>query len=165
MASAKPSVPPSRIPEGYRAIPIHRTDEAPLRVCVLVRQTPDPVAGHFVLLRDLHDALVYLGCVTDAGGGLREWVELWVQNVDGLETSLPSYRETFSNFSLDTRWAKVAEAFRELSPESCLQTGWETKHPLPTFLNLSKSAPVHPSGANGGGAWELCQKDELLQAA
>ena len=57
-----------RLPAGYLAVPIHDPGEAPLRLCVLVRQTPDPVAGHFVLLRDLHDALVYLGCVADAAG-------------------------------------------------------------------------------------------------
>jgi len=164
MALAEKNQTPNRLPQGYLAIPVHETGEAPLRLCVLVRQTPDPVAGHFVLLRDLHDAVVYLGCLTDAGGSVREWVELWIQNVDGLEASLPTYRETFSNHSLDLRWAKTAESFRDLSPDSALQTGWESRHPLPTFLDLSKTTPVHPSG-NDGSRWELCQKDDLLQAA
>ena len=78
----------SRVPEGYLAIPIHAVSSTtPLRVCVLVRRVPDPVAGHFVLLRDLPEAMVYLGCIADAGNRLREWIELWVQNVDGLEAS------------------------------------------------------------------------------
>lgn len=157
--------PLNQLPAGYLAIPIHETGEAPLRLCVLARQTPDPVAGHFVLLRDLHDALVYLGCVVDAGGGLREWIELWVQNVDGLEASLPAYRETFSNHSLDARWTKTAEALRELSPGGSLLTGWEARHPLPTFLDLSKAAAAHPSGGPSEGRWELCQNNDLLQAA
>src|SRR5438552_4957309 len=121
----------NKVPTGYSAIPIHETGEAPLRLAVLVRQTPDPVAGHFVLLRDLHDALVYLGCVLDANEGIREWVELWVQNVDGLESSLPAYREAFSNHSLDARWVKTAEAFCALGSETCLQTGWDARHPAP----------------------------------
>src|SRR6266851_756883 len=154
MASAKPSAPPSRIPEGYRAIPIHRTDEAPLRVCVLVRQTPDPVAGQFILLRDLHDALVYLGCVTDAAGRVREWIELWVQNVDGLEASLPAYREAFSNHFLDERWRKNADGLRDLNPAGLLVTGWESSHPLPTFLDLAQGGPVHPGEEKTGGRWE-----------
>src|SRR5437899_683449 len=165
MASAKPSVPPSRIPEGYRAIPIHRTDEAPLRVCVLVRQTPDPVAGHFILLRDLHDALVYLGCVTDAAGRVREWIELWVQNVDGLEASLPAYREAFSNHFLDERWRKNADGLRDLNPAGLLVTGWESSHPLPTFLDLAHGGPVHPGEEKTGGRWAVCRDDALLQAA
>ena len=82
-----------RIPEGFVPIPIHESPLAtPLRLCALVRRVPDPVAGAFILLRDLADAMVYLGCVTDAEGRLREWVELWVQNVDGLESSLPALR-------------------------------------------------------------------------
>ena len=94
MANASDS--PTGIPQGYTAVPIQDAVDAPLRLCVLARQTPDPVAGIFVLLRDLHDSLVYLGCVTDAGGRVREWLELWVQNVDGLEASLPAHREAFS---------------------------------------------------------------------
>jgi hypothetical protein len=163
MAFTQPPRQTNQLPAGYLAIPIHDPGESPLRLCVLVRQTPDPAAGHFVVLRDLHDALVYLGCVVDAGGQLREWVEIAVQNVDGLEASLPAYREAFSNHTLDQRWSKTAEAARELNPEQALRTGWELKHPLPTFLDIATQAPVHPTG--NGGAWELCQKDELLTAA
>jgi hypothetical protein len=103
--------------------------------------------------------------VTDAGGAVREWIELWVQSVDGLEASLPAQRETFCNHALDARWAKNAEQLRALSPESLLETGWETKHPLPSFIDLGRGAPVHPGNAQNGGRWELCQADELLQAA
>jgi hypothetical protein len=155
-----------RLPDGYRAIPVNECDAgAPLRLCVLVRQTPDPVAGHFVMLRDLHDAVVYLGCVLDAGGTVQEWIELWVQSVDGLEASLPAQRETFSNHALDVRWTKNAQQMRELNAESLLETGWESKHPLPAFLDLARSVPVHPGSAQNGGHWELCQGDELLQGA
>ena len=147
-------------------MPVHAVgDEVPLRVCVLVRQTPDPVAGHFVLLRDLHDGLVYLGCVTDAGGRAREWIELWVQNVDGLESSLPAYREAFSNHTLDERWRQNAEGFKLLDPANLVQTGWESRHPLPTFLDLSQAGPVHPGEGDPAGGWELCQDDALLKAA
>src|SRR5690348_12113211 len=90
------------IPEGYAAIPIQESEmTSAVRLCVLTRQTPDPAAGHLILLRDLPDAMVYLGCLTDAKGRLREWVEIWVQNVDGLDASLPALRESFSNRSLD----------------------------------------------------------------
>ena len=137
------------IPEGYSAIPIQESElGASVRLCVMVRQTPDPVAGHLVLLRDLPDAMVYLGCLIDAGGRLREWAELWVQNVDGLESSLPERRESFSNHSLDQRWASTAKSFSKLNPAGFIQTGWETKHPLPTFLDLSRQQPVHPGSAD-----------------
>src|SRR2546429_2104145 len=113
METATASGTSTGVPADYQAIPISQTDAgAPLRICVLVRQTPDPVAGHLVILRDLHDARVYLGCIADADGRVREWLELWVQNLDGLAASLPAYREAFSNFSLDARWTQQAQAFR-----------------------------------------------------
>jgi len=154
------------IPDGYLAVPISQADAgAPLRLCALVRRTPDPTAGSFVLLRDLHDGRVYLGCVVDAAGRVREWVELWVQNVDGLETGLPAYRETFSNSTLDARWSKHAEAFRDLDPENFIQTGLESTHPLPSYLDISGPQPVHPGSQDAGGRWELCCSDELLRKA
>ena len=154
----------SRVPEGYLAIPIHAVSSTtPLRVCVLVRRVPDPVAGHFVLLRDLPEAMVYLGCIADAGNRLREWIELWVQNVDGLEASLPAVREAFSNRTLDARWMQQAETLAALDPAGALHTGWETKHPLPCFLDLAQAAAIHPGDAVGG--WELCQDDAALLAA
>jgi len=156
----------SGIPEGYLAIPVNAADQgAALRLCVLVRETPDPAAGHLVLLRDLHDAAVYLGCVVDACGRPREWIELWVQNVEGLEASLPSFRETFSNHALDARWRAQAAALAELEPGRVVSTGWETAHPRPSFLDLLKAQPVHPGADTPDGAWELCQDDERLRQA
>ena len=154
----------SRVPEGFLAIPIHAlTPAAPLRLCVLVRRTPDPVAGHFVLLRDLPEAMVYLGCIADADNRLREWIELWVQNVDGLDASLPAFREAFSNRTLDQRWAQQVETLTALDPAGALHTGWEEKHPQPCFLDLAQAGAVHPSDATG--AWELCQNDAALEGA
>src|SRR3954469_5081226 len=107
------------IPDGYSAIPIQEADlSATFRLCVLARQTPDPAAGHLVLLRDVADAMVYLGCVTDAGGRVHQWAEIWVQNVDGLQSSLPTMVESFSNRSLDERWSKMARTFSALNPKS-----------------------------------------------
>jgi hypothetical protein len=136
---------------------------AAVRLCVLARQTPDPTAGHLVLLRDLPDAMVYLGCLTDAGGRLREWAELWVQNVDGLDSSVPALRESFSNHSMDQRWANTAKNFCALNPDGFIQTGWETKHALPTFLDLSRQQPVHPGAPDN--RWELCRDHTALETA
>src|SRR5882757_1269745 len=94
----------TEVPEGFLAIPLHDSDiGASIRLCVLARKVADPAVGHLVLLRDFPDASVYLGCLTDAGGRLREWIEIWVQNVDGLASSLPALSESFSNHSVDKR--------------------------------------------------------------
>src|SRR5258707_58797 len=164
MPNTSPSGNQTGIPEGYLAIPMQESElGASIRLCVLARPPPDPVAGHLVLLRDLPDAMVYLGCLLDAGGRLREWTELWVQNVDGLESSLPALRESFSNHSLDQRWATTAKSFAALNPCGFIQTSWETRHHLPTFRDLSRQQPVHPG--SGDNRWQLCQDDQALQSA
>jgi len=164
MPNTSPTGSHNGIPEGYVAIPIQEVElGAAVRLCVLVRQTPDPVAGHLVLLRDLPDAMVYLGCLADALGSVREWTELWIQNVDGLESSLPALREGFSNHTLDQRWAGYAKGFLSLNPRGVIRSGWETKHPLPAFLDIGRQEPVHPGPADN--RWQLCQDDQALQAA
>jgi hypothetical protein len=155
-----------RLPPELRAIPIHPADEThPLRLCVLARIAWHPIAGPFFELRRLHDARVYLGCVSDVGGRVREWVEVWVQTIDGLDTSLAAHRQDFSNYFLDARWVRQCEAVRAWSPESFIETGWETRPPPPTLFDSSKLAITPPRSPEGGGNWALCQDDALLEEA
>ncbi|HZR18105.1 MAG TPA: hypothetical protein VFE51_12490 [Verrucomicrobiae bacterium] len=163
MPTATSATPSTGVPEGYCAIPIQESElGATIRLCALAKLAPDP-AGPLILLRDLPDAMVYLGCLTDAEGHLREWAEIWVQNVDGLESSLPAVHESFSNKGLDDRWAGMARSFAALNPGNVLRTGWESRHPLPTWLDTTKGFPVHPT--IGDQHWELCQDDAALRAA
>lgn len=166
MDSAKFTRAKRSLPEGCRAIPIHPANaETPVRLCVLVRSNPDPTQGHFYVIRDLPDARVYLGCVTDVGGEVREWLELWVQDVDGLAGSLSAYRDNLNNFFLDQRWTLQCQVLGDLRPESIVETGWEFAHPLPTFIEPSAGVVIHPQDAAKGAFWELCRDDALLQAA
>jgi hypothetical protein len=153
------------IPEGFLALPVTRQDRGScLRLCVLVRSIADPATGAFLVLRDMHDAVVYLGCFVDAGGRARQWTELWVQNVDGLHGSLPSYHESFSNYALDQRWRKQAESLKELAPDRFVDTGWEQSHPLPSFLDLVLAESVNPGSDTPEGPWVLCSNDSVLRA-
>lgn len=155
----------SSIPDGYTAVPIHDPGTAPVRLCLLVQRRPDPATGPLVLLRDLPDARVYLGCLTDTGGRVLDWLELWVQNLDGLAGSLSAVRENLSNIVLDERWTRQAAVFRELNPEGFLETGWEKRHPSPIFLDAAAQRLLHPSAADATGGWALCRDDAALQAA
>ena len=79
----------------YRAVPLYRRDKtAPLRLCVVVQDNAEAVGGPFILLRDLADASVYLGCIIDAGLTVREWIEIWVQNLENFSASFPAYRQS-----------------------------------------------------------------------
>jgi hypothetical protein len=150
---------------GYRIVPLHNGDEgAAIRICLVVQQSPDAVAGPFVLLRDLADASVYLGCLVDAAGAVREWLEIWVQNVAHFESSFPAARAVASNRVLDENWSRRARAFQELEPESFLATGWETRHPEPIFFHANLSGPVPPIDQATGRRWQLVRDDAGLKA-
>lgn len=149
-----------RLPAGFRIVPIHRVAPGtPIHLGVVVRNTPDPVQDQFVILREHVDATVHLGAVVDAGGQVREWIELWVQNIDGLDRSLPAAREAFSNTALDDRWAEAAQALAAGDPAGALMTGFENHHPEPCHLDLSAGVAAFPEG------WALCTDDAPLSAA
>jgi hypothetical protein len=163
---------PAALPPGYAAVPLfpdHRG--APLQLCALVRKDPDPVAGHFVVLRTLLDAVLYLGCLADAGGALHGYVEIWVQSLAGLAGSPAAAREALSNRTLDDRWARLFKAFDALStpqapsPASGLvRTGFETAAPRPLFYDPAKGEFTQPVDAFSNAPWALCTDDARLAA-
>jgi hypothetical protein len=154
------------LPEGYVPIPLNAGQlHAPIRLCAVVRQQPDPVGGHLVVLRDAADARVYLGCLVDAGGRVHQWAEVWVQSLDTIHNTLAAWRESLSNAALDTRWQRQFQAFAAADPTLLFRTGWETRHPLPLWFDPAKREPVHPHDAQGGEAWRLCTDDAALSAA
>ncbi len=152
---------PLLVPEGYVAIPLSAEQAgSPLRLCAVVKQQPDPVAGHLVLLRDLLDAKVYMGCVVDALGRLQQWVEIRVQTVDAVGGMGNVGRESVTNKAMDDRWKRVVDSYARLEPAAVIHTGWETRHPLPILLDLGRLAPVNPQ--EDGQPWTLCQDDQIL---
>src|ERR1700690_1769600 len=126
---------PTALPQGYLPVallPDHAA--APLRISIIVRKDPDPVAGSFIVLRTLLDAVVYLGCIADAGGKLHGYVEIWVQSLAGLADSPAAAREALSNRSLDERWTRLYKAYDALDEKpasSLFCTGYESVHPGP----------------------------------
>jgi len=151
------------LPDGYFAVPVSAQQAAAsLRICAVVKRDADPVAGRLVLLRDLLDSHVLLGCIVDAGAEVHQWVELWIQSPDALGDTIAICREALSNAVLDDRWRRHLRAVEELEPGAIMRAGWETAHPLPTFLDMAKLEPVHPTDSDTGGHWRLCEDDALL---
>lgn len=152
------------IPVEYAAVPISADQAgAALSICALVRRQPEPAAGRLVVLRDLIDGRVLLGCLLDAGGVVQDWLELWIQDAQGLSETAPAFRETLTNAVLDTRWRKGFAAMSQADPASIIRTGAEELNPLPTYIDALSMSPVHPTEAQSGGTWELCGDDSLLK--
>lgn len=152
------------LPEGYTAIPVSiQQQTTPLKVSVVVRKEPDPVSGHLVVLRDTIDARAFLGIVSDTQTRVHQWVEVWVQDLEGLTKVAPACVQSLSNEVLDRRWESQVKSLEQLEQPSLIKTGWETQHPLPTFFDLNTLEPVHPKDSDDGYEWTLCQDDRLLK--
>lgn len=178
MPSADPILSaPSALPAGYQPVPLFPDHaSSPLRISLLTRKDPDPVAGHFVILRTLLDAVVYLGCITDAGtvasgggssvgGRLHGYIEIWVQSLAGLSDSPAAAREALSNRVLDDRWARLFKAYAALDAKAVstlYRTGFEITHPHPLFYDPEKCEILQPIDAFSNTAWSLCTDDALL---
>ncbi|MBM4108293.1 MAG: hypothetical protein FJ255_05700 [Phycisphaerae bacterium] len=121
-------------PEGYRLAPIERGGA--VRLCVVLNGN-EPVA-----LREGLDARVYLACIADAAGRVQRWLELWVQEVDGVARAPSAYRDKLDNAALDQRWSARADALAEFVPGGLVRTGFETHHPPALFLDPATLAPV-----------------------
>ncbi|MCI0674726.1 MAG: hypothetical protein L0Y42_03000 [Phycisphaerales bacterium] len=156
--------PPLEIPDGYVAIPINSEDlsSAPVRLSVLVRIAPDDLGGRLVVLRETLDAQVFLGCILDAASQAVKWVEVWVQNPDGVIGSAAACREALSNAALDRRWEQFFRALSAHDRSAVVTTGWESAHPAPVVLDVGRKCAVKLMDQESGGHWELCQDDQLL---
>ena len=156
----------SELPEGFSAVAISAgQSSSPLKICILVRQIAAGAGGHFQLLRDTLDGLIYLGCVADAAGRVKQWLELWVQDGSGLPSALPTAREAVSNLILDERWRLQVQALAAMDSAALLMTGWETINPLPTFIDLKTLQPMHPTDPQSGEVLELCRDEKVLAEA
>jgi hypothetical protein len=158
---------PLGTPAGYLLAPLQPSGEGtPLKICVLVKSATSPattpVAGPFVLLREVPGSRVYLGAVCDAGARIQEWVEIQVQSHDVKDMAFASYQEQLSNHVFDQRWRAECAAAREALPDRVIETDLEHHHPGPLLvLPPSPEAPT-PLAVTEPLPWKLCTDDALL---
>src|ERR1700742_5232929 len=87
---------------AYHCVPVSAAEAgANFRLCVAIRDEADPATGHLFVLQQTRGARAVLGTICDAGGNVREWLELWLQDIDSSpegETLVPS------NVARDKAW-------------------------------------------------------------
>lgn len=155
-ASAVPSIPP-----GFVAAPISANQLGlPLRICVIAR-----AAGGLVALEDALDARALLGCVSDAGSRVHQWLEIWVQSVGNVLTAPPAARDSLSNAVLDKRWQETCSALEALAPADTFVTGWEAEPAPPTWIDPKTARPLHPVDEATHKRWALCRDESALAEA
>jgi hypothetical protein len=109
------------LPAGFRFAPLAGEEgDAVLRLGVIIRETPDPVAGTFLPLRQTAEARVFLGAIMDQGGHLLDLVEIWVQSLSGISADRLGFAEALNNAVFDARWCAFLEASQAASPGSTI---------------------------------------------
>ena len=152
-------------PDGYGRLLLDlEVDVAPLRIALVTRSAPAP-GTPLLLLRESIDASIYLGCLIDASGDPKTWLEIWVQNVDHMAQGFQAQLEALSNSIIDRRWSARLESFRTLHRSALIETGWETVHPLPAFIDAKTEKLIHPIDPATSRPFVLCTQDEPLASA
>jgi hypothetical protein len=153
------------LPDGYVLAPIHSAEEGnPLRICILVRLNSN-VSGPFVILRELPEARVYLGCICDAEAIILEWVEIAVQSMELRDLAYSGYQERLSNFTCDERWRAEWECVKKNLPHQVIATGMEKSNPAPILILRKPAWPNAPLYLSQPATWAVCQEDALLTSA
>lgn len=151
------------IPQGYVAVPICADHvKLPLKICVIARS--GETAG-LVALDDTLDARVFLGCLSDSGSRVHQWLEIWVQTPGNVASAPSAARENLSNTVLDKRWQETSTALEALAPADTFRTGWESEPALPTWIDPKAGQPVHPVEAATHRRWALCRDESALAEA
>lgn len=152
-----------RVPEGYAAVDLFPGEgSGPLRVCVLCRSEAGPVGGRFVVVRDVLDASVYLGCIVDASGEVDQWVEVWVQRVDVLDATASQERGRATNASLESRWRKTVAGLAATEPDLLIRTGFEDKNPVAFGLDVASGRASRAMHEPTGTDWDVCRDEDVL---
>jgi len=146
---------------GIRCVPISADEAAAnLRLCAALREQPDAATGHPILLRQTPEARVILGAACDADGCVREWLELWVQDIDAKP---PGETLVLSNTARDTAWQHLVTRLRGADPAGAFSSRSEKAPPCPVFVDLATWSPWHP--ATEAGEIEVARDDSTLAAA
>lgn len=156
------------LPAGFAPVSIEAEGSAGLlSVCVVVRTSAAPKGavddGPLLILRERLDAKCYLGCVTDSSLRVQRWVEIWVQDTDGLIDVPPAYRDAMTNARLDERWHRWFQSLEASGlADGLVHAGWEHQHPTPLLIDMKEQRAVRPVEGGSNGYWLLCEDDGLL---
>jgi hypothetical protein len=153
------------IPDGYSPLPLYLEDgDVPLNICLISRSAPT-LKAPLLLLGETIDASIYLGCLTDKNRDPKAWLEIWVQNVDSMAESFRAQIEVVSNSLIDRRWSARLATFQKLDRSAIIETGWETVHPLPAFMDAKAARLIHPVEPATNRPFTLCTEDAALVSA
>ncbi len=149
------------LPAGYRAVPFEENAGGfSWRLAIVVRESGRP---ELVSLANVPDARAFLGCVLDSRNMVREWLEIWVQNLEDLNAADTGFEDQLSSEQLDRRWHHHWQATSDLTPGAVVMDVPEDQL-RPLYLDPGRWRIVQPTNPEGA-AWALCRDDQKLAQA
>lgn len=147
----------------YFAIPLDGSEEASVRLALVVRKEPDPTDGPFCRLRQLADANVYLGCFIERSGYVLKWLELWVRDYDNIaETLHENAFDIINNDVLDERWERQRKILAESTVSHVYATALDLNMECPLYIDYFNKRAVFPKDEESKTHWKICREDNLL---
>lgn len=135
---------------------------APLRLGLLARKGKAGRDISLLTLEGSFDSRVFLGCEMDAAGRVQRWLEVHVQDLEGVHAAPAAFRDGLSNSVFDDRWRRLAAGAESALPaDRVIVTGWERSHLLPLLVDPAMMTSANPVDEHGH-AWRVCVDDALL---
>lgn len=110
-----------------------------------------------VVLETHVDCVVYLGAILDALDEPWEWVEIRIQETQGIADRLGTDAVKVTNLMLDEKWRRMVAGYAKSERERIFCGPWESIHGSPCLL-----AADGRSLSTASVGWELCTDDALL---
>jgi len=103
-------------------------------------------------------AIAYSTAWCDKAGEVKEWLDLWVQDVGSWHLEINRQILTIANPALDNHWLAWSQGLATTQPADVFQVGWE-HHPCPViWLSPDGRKRLMPEQN-----WGLCTDDTLLR--
>lgn len=152
-----------QIDDDFFAIPLDGTEEASVRLALILRKEADPADGPFCRLRQLADGNQYLGCFIDRSGHVLKWLELWVRDYDNLAESLHENAfDIINNQVLDERWERQRRILKESVACHVYSTTLGADIDCPLYIDYYNKRAVYPKDEASQSHWKVCKEDNLL---
>ena len=110
-----------------------------------------------VVLETYVDGVVYLGVILDAQDEPWEWVEIRIQETQGIADRLGTAAVSVTNLMLDEKWRRMVAGYAKFERERIFCGPWEKVHGAPCLLTADGR-----SLSDAAVGWELCIDDALL---
>ncbi|MGJ8639092.1 MAG: hypothetical protein ACSHYA_06825 [Opitutaceae bacterium] len=153
-----------QLDSDFLAIPLDGTEDASVRLALVVRQEADPSDGPFCRLRQLADANVYLACFIDRSGHILKWLEVWVRDYDNIaETLHENAFDIINNDVLDARWERQRQILTQSEASHVYSTAFDEQSECPLYIDIYHKEAVLPKDESANCHWTICKEDNLLK--